>query len=631
MPMKYHHPPNWAGGADHSKSLDAAPAWPHKNLSNGVDVALSAATSSLPHNSLSRVALPTAFVGPDASAYYNETITTGIVLNNPATQNPATLAAGGYITNTTTVHNGDAVYGTTAGAWDFINYGTIKGKGANSSGIDLLAGGSVTNGAGGAISGAYRGVFIGGGAGTLSNSGVIRGTGAYGVGAYLGGGGTVVNGATISGVLVGVFATGGAGFVTNSGTVQGTGKYGAGIYLQDGGAVANLSTSAAALISGGDSGVKILGGAGTVTNSGTIRGSGTYGDGVYLGAGGSVGNAQGGLIEGAARGVAMLGSVGTVANYGTITGGGIAGAGTFAYPAGVYLQGAGTIVNGASNAPTPLIAGVNFGIVMAGSSGLVSNYGTIAGGIGSLGSHVYPVGIYVEGQGVVVNGAANATTALISGVNYGIEMATGAAGTVTNFGTIASTASENLATYVYPVGIYLQGSGTVINGAPSASSALISGARAGVKLGGTAGTVSNFGTIRGTGAYTGEGIYLYAGGRIRNARQHRQHGRQSRHDFCRRRECRGLFDRRLHDRRRAGRQRRAKRDRGTDSRCLARHRYEGRRRCRHRAEFRYGQRQPLRRGWRLCRRRGAAGQWRTDFHCGTSLRRSCRRRHCGRQ
>ncbi len=59
-------------------------------------------------------------------ATVNGTYTGGIVLSNPTIQNPTTVTAIGYVTNTTAAHNGDAVYGTTAAAWNVSNYGTLK-------------------------------------------------------------------------------------------------------------------------------------------------------------------------------------------------------------------------------------------------------------------------------------------------------------------------------------------------------------------------------------------------------------------------------------------------------------------------------------------------------------------------
>src|SRR5438309_1577188 len=107
--------------------------------------------------------------------------TVGITLTLTS-QNPATIVAGAYVTNNTTLQSGDAVYGSTAAAWNISNYGTIKATGANSSGVRLENGGTVTNVAGAQISGLADGVVIAGGTGSISNSGTIRGTGTAGYG-----------------------------------------------------------------------------------------------------------------------------------------------------------------------------------------------------------------------------------------------------------------------------------------------------------------------------------------------------------------------------------------------------------------------------------------------------------------
>src|SRR5690242_19376266 len=52
---------------------------------------------------------------PPSDATYNGTITIGIALTGTS-QNPATIGAGGYVTNTTTHHGGDAIYGGSAAA-----------------------------------------------------------------------------------------------------------------------------------------------------------------------------------------------------------------------------------------------------------------------------------------------------------------------------------------------------------------------------------------------------------------------------------------------------------------------------------------------------------------------------------
>ncbi|HLW65811.1 MAG TPA: hypothetical protein VKS79_10865 [Gemmataceae bacterium] len=101
-----------------------------------------------------------------SSTYHNT-----IILNNPTAQNPATVTSTGLIS----VVNGGGVYGTAGYAWTLSNLGTIAGNGTLHDGVDLTAGGSVTNGqsgsAGGYIKGNYGGILIKGGAGTVKNLG----------------------------------------------------------------------------------------------------------------------------------------------------------------------------------------------------------------------------------------------------------------------------------------------------------------------------------------------------------------------------------------------------------------------------------------------------------------------------
>jgi uncharacterized protein with beta-barrel porin domain len=168
--------------------------------------------------------------------------------------------------------------------------------------------------------------------GTVTNSGSITGSG--GVGVYLGGGGSVTNqtGGTISGIVSGVRISGGAGQVTNAGTIKANGY---GVYLGGGGSVTNSGT-----ITGGPNGIFVAGtgtvtnqskgvisgyiglymSTGTVTNAGTITGTGTHGSGVYLSSGGTVTNQAGGVIRGGQEGVVVVGAAGKVTNAGTITG-----------------------------------------------------------------------------------------------------------------------------------------------------------------------------------------------------------------------------------------------------------------------------------------------------------------------
>src|SRR5579862_3053018 len=83
-----------------------------------------------------------------AGGYYTGTVTSGIVLSDPALQNPTTIGAGGFVTNTTTLDHGDAVDGSNAAAWSITNLGTIEGNPtlASASGIGLATGGFIVNG-----------------------------------------------------------------------------------------------------------------------------------------------------------------------------------------------------------------------------------------------------------------------------------------------------------------------------------------------------------------------------------------------------------------------------------------------------------------------------------------------------
>ncbi len=114
--------------------------------------------------------------------------------------------------------------------------------------------------------------------------------------------------------------------MTNTGTVISTGtNRGFGIALGDGGSVANSGTGA--LISGYDDGIVFVGSAaGTVTNTGTIEGTGTAGSRasrISVPVGGGVANTgQSALISGHGVGIIIQGAAGTriSTNTGTIVG-----------------------------------------------------------------------------------------------------------------------------------------------------------------------------------------------------------------------------------------------------------------------------------------------------------------------
>ncbi|HKS89214.1 MAG TPA: hypothetical protein VJR70_07220 [Stellaceae bacterium] len=218
-----------------------------------------------------------------------------------------------------------------------INNGTIAATGANGSGVDLTAGGSVTNQAGGLIEGAYDAVRVTSGAGAVSNLGTIAGTGTFTDGVFLFAGGSVINGAAgVTTALIegtgrrGVFVYGGAGTVTNFATIASlSGTYVA-VYLKSGGSVTNYQGG---LLQGaaGIAGIAIANGSGNVNNYGSISG-------IYLRAGGVVINRSTGIIAESATAVSVAGGAGTIVNAGLISASG-------AGQDGVDLNAGGTVIN----------------------------------------------------------------------------------------------------------------------------------------------------------------------------------------------------------------------------------------------------------------------------------------------
>ena|GEM_PF-1568953 len=424
------------------------------------------------------------------------------------------------------------------------NAGLIQANGTYGAGIYIGHNGSVgaiANVAGGTIAGMYAGLVVDyGAAGTMTNSGLIQGTGTTGAGVYVGssatlgsivnlsggtiagprgvylyGGqvGSVTNTGLIQGSITGVelltstgigiltnnaggtiTATGGhaaaignagsIGTLSNSGLIQANGTYGTGIGVGGGGTIGLVTNmSSGTIAANGADGVAIsvgeysAGQVGTLSNSGLIQASGTRGLGVFVGTAGSVGslsNMSGGTIVANDAAISNRGTIGTLTNAGVVQG----------TTAGVRVRSGGTVTlltntSGGTIAATGTRAS---GIDNAGSIATLSNSGLIrAPGAGSF-------GIWVETSGSVgtlANNAGGTITADYTGVSVD-----GSIGTMTNSGLIQTTGTSG-------VGIYIATSGTRVGSIVNLSGGTISGNTALYLYGGAVGTLTNTGLIQG--------------------------------------------------------------------------------------------------------------------------------------
>ena len=478
-----------------------------------------------------------------------KTITDGVELGISGGQNGVVISGGtGIVYNNSSIISGvppivESVASSASPA--IVGY----------DGVYLGAGGSVYNDTNGFISGSDNGVNVNASPSSVVNRGVI--SGGYS-GVYMGQGSTLSNlNGTIGGGDNGVFVSGGAANVYNyGGSIVGTN--GDGVFMNSGGTVVNKNTwswengVSQASIEGGVYGVEISGGAGYVTNSGSITGDTR--DGVRLRDGGTVVNEKHGLILGNTDGVKITDGDGPsyVINSGTIIG---------TDNTGVRLEGdGGTVINqtsqrhgnnsgnntnnnetvsandsqtsSANNNPT--IEGGKYGVEISGGSGTVINSGTITG--------TDKDGVRLKDGGIVVNktsqqhgnnsGNDNDTASAyngnnvptISGGEYGVEISDGT-GTVINSGTIIGTNKD---------GVRLKDDGGIVvnqtsqrhgnnsgygdattSGYDGNNQATITGGEYGVEISGGLGYVTNSGSITGN---TNDGVRLRDGGSVVNQR-----------------------------------------------------------------------------------------------------------------
>jgi uncharacterized protein with beta-barrel porin domain len=375
------------------------------------------------------------------------------------------------------------------GSGKVTNAGTIRAT-STFDGVYLGAGGSVTNLAGGTISGAFRdGIAIGYPGGSVTNAGTI--TSAHAVGVYLTAG-RVINQAAgrITRFNTGIEITGANGSVLNAGTISASAPFGVAVYVVSGG---NVTNQAGGMIGGGNFGIAFRYGSASVTNAGTITGTSRSGIDFLQTSGGSVINQAGGTISGS-YGVRMIGAAGSVTNAGTISG---------TTSAAIYLRSGGSVTNQAGGTISGIDGVRIFGgpgsyglVTFPAMPGSVINAGTISGtGITGSGVNLIRGGSVTNQAGGLITGAfgvylglggsvANQAGGTINGHYSGVLMLLGT-GSVTNAGTISGATRA---------GVYLGSGGSVINQAGGT----ISGSNSGVYIV-NGGTVTNAGTITGTG------------------------------------------------------------------------------------------------------------------------------------
>ncbi len=473
-----------------------------------------------------------------------------------------TLSGGGYLYNEapgTIAVAGTAVYGTLLAA-TIVNDGTIAGTGTGGIGVELAAGGTITN-SGTIVSAATNAIYIKLAAGTITNTGLIENLTTAHPGIYLQAGGLITNatGATITSERSAIrFAdtlgtTVSFGTVINSGTIQSTGvTAGSGIYLGQGGIVTNQTSG---LITAIRNAAQIVDVAATIVNLGVIENSGTNAA-IYSRGGGMITNAAGATIESTNRtAIAFNDTVGTAVSFGTIDNSGTIESNAITAGVGVYFAQGGILTNEAG----ATIEAVRNGVVIVGIAATIANFGIIE----NTGSNST---IYSRGGGLITNAAGATIEDLGTGTAIAFNDTVGTTvsfGTVDNSGTIESTGTTS------GVGVYFGQGGiltnqtaglitahrqaisaahdpaTVVNygmienagGGTAASSVILFSAggtvtnhgvilqnqtaNSGVSISGSAGRITNYGTIAATnsgtaGTVNANGIFLGAGGTISN-------------------------------------------------------------------------------------------------------------------
>ena len=373
----------------------------------------------------------------------------------------AAFHVAGYLANAAGARITGAKYGLFAtGAVTAVTAGTLAATGTAGIGAYLLAGGTLTNVAGGLIAGVTA----------ISSINIVQAT--------------IANAGTIAGTGGGIYVAVGSGRVANTGTISGTAKYG--ISFTKGGSVVNGAGGAAtAVISGGTVGLQVIGGPATVANDGQLTGSTA---GLYVAAGGTVTNGTSGastgtivantgtgamlrstgaslllnnfgLIQGGGSGLSFLGG-GTLNNQGSIAGNSFYGAVIDSGQINNLSSGQISAPNSGLDIATAATTIVNGGTVLATASGgngvLLRTGGTISNGIGAPAARIAATST-VSGSGILARTVASTVVnqASISGSNYGIELQAG--------GIVTNAVQGGPGLIAGGVGVRITGAGTVTN------------------------------------------------------------------------------------------------------------------------------------------------------------------------
>jgi hypothetical protein len=392
------------------------------------------------------------------SGTYNSAVTLSATAPSVTIDIGATIAAGdllgtygvGFAGSESSEPFYGALLGPTGAFFTVTNQGVIQAMGSHAYTTGILLGdvGEVII-AGTILGGPNGGVFLDKG-GTVLNSGVIndgtlngeggvtmlRSAGAYvhnaasasiygAFGLYLGyGAATVVNAGLITGRYVGVFDTGEGISITNLGTIADGGNPLEAIAIDGSANIINGSeANTTAAISGGilfsanstgaNGAPHSLVSTGTITNFGTV--------GAISMPTGRVVNGSEADIKALISGEVMFTKAGTFENFGTLTS---------AKANEVHIGNGGTLINGSASDTSALLTGVSLttGITLGKNTNFV-NYGVLNGGTID--------GIYQQ-SGVIVNAATGTIIGNSHSVGVSAAVLVGGYGnaTVTNAGLI---------------------------------------------------------------------------------------------------------------------------------------------------------------------------------------------------